>query len=296
MKLALALLVGCSGGPRAADAPDSELVFVRTWTEAGSTLVVQTRFDPGGEVTLPQPPADPASAMTFEPVGEPGRERIGGHEVVTQRWKWSATKGNYEIPALTAHWKGPESEADAASSPLFVDVDSEPLGREGDLADIEEPARVWTIPWRGIALAGGVGALLLGGVALAFRTGGRRGPVYIPPEPPDVVALRQWDAVRADPLLDDHQKAVQISRIFRVYAEVVLGFPATAYTTSEILARMVDLPHLPDGNVPRAKRLLRATDRVKFAGEAARTDLFDELDADLRTFIGSTRPHSWTPE
>lgn len=297
--LLLAGLLACADRP-AEPAPDAP-VEARAWLEgpAGApsgTLVVQTRYDPAGDVTLPQPPADPTSAMRFEPKGEPERERIGDEEVVTQRWTWSASKGNYEIPAMPAHWEAGDAEADAATSPLFVDVETEPLGREGELADIVEPEPVREIPWRALAIGGGVAALLLGGVVVAFRSGRSRGPAYVPPEPPDVVALRQWDAVRADPNLDDYRKAEQISRIFRVYVEAVLGFPAPAWTTSEILARLTDMPHLPEGNVPRAKRLLRATDRVKFAGDRAKADLFDELDSDLRAFVGTTRPHQWKPE
>ena len=294
----LAWLLAC-GAPTPPPTEDPPVV-ARAWLEgsanAGSgTLVVQTRYDPAGDVTLPQPPAEPTSAMAFAPKGEPERERIGDDEVVTQRWTWTAPKGSYEIPAFPVHWQAGEAVADAATSPLFVDVQTEPLGREGDLADIEEPAAVRVIPWRAISIGGGVAALLLGGVIVAFRSGRSRGPTYVPPEPPDVVAIRQWEAVRADPSLDDHAKAVQISRIFRVYVEAVLGFPATAWTTSEILARLVEMPHLPEGNTPRAKRLLRATDRVKFAGEAAKADLFEELDSDLRAFVGTTRPHQWRP-
>ena len=112
-------------------------------------------------------------------------------------------------------------------------------------------------------------------------------------EPPDLVALRQWDAIRSDEGLDDETRAQGASRIFREYTEAVLVFPASSWTTSEILRHLQRLAHLPQGNLPRAKRLLRATDRLKFAGESARDELFDELDADLRGFVASTRPSKW---
>lgn len=293
--LLLALALACGGPPPAPAATGP--VEVRSWIEggkAGGTLVVQTTFDPAGQVTQPEPPA--AGGLELKADGEPVRERVGAREVVTQRFAWTAPKGNYEIPGAKAHWKGPAGEADATSTSLFVDVQADPLGREGDLADIQDPPRVRTIPWRAIGIVAGVGGLLLGGIGVAFFGTRRRAPLVVPPEPPDVVALRAWDAVRKDPSLDDYAKAVQISRIFREYTEAVLGFPATAWTTSEILDRLASLAHLPEGNVPRAKRLLRATDRVKFAGEQAKQELFEELDADLRAFVGTTRPHQWRPE
>ena len=295
----LLFLLACGTAPTPTLPSDSDSISVRTWIEGGKNdgvLVVQTTYDSAGEVTLPKAPVDPNSAMTFQAQGAPQEERVGAREVVTQRWKWSAPKGNYEIPALVGHWKGPDQELDASSSPLFVDVQTDPLGREGELADIGEPGRIRSIPWRAIGVGGGVAVLLLGGVFVAFRAGQRRGIPQVPPEPPDAIAIRQWDAVRHDPALDDYQRALEISRIFRTYVEAVLGFPATAWTTSEILGRLGDLSHLPEGNTPRAKRLLRATDRVKFAGDQARAELFEELDSDLRAFVGSTRPHQWRPE
>jgi hypothetical protein len=287
----LAVLVAC--GKPAVPAPvEAAQVEARDWIEAsndrGGTLVIQTSFDPAGQVALPTPEVQ---GMTFEAPVEPDHERVGSREVVTQRFAWTAAKGSYEIPALNVHWKGADSEADAATSPLYVDLGVPPPGREGDLADIHDPKRIWTIPWLAIGVTAGVTGLLLGGVLVAFRAGGRRGAVVLPPESPDVVALRQWEAIRSDPSLDDYAKAVHLSRIFRVYAEAVLAFPASAWTTSEILERLGLMAHLPEGNIPRARRLLRATDRVKFAGERAGVDLFEELDSDLRAFIGTTRPH-----
>ena len=56
------------------------------------------------------------------------------------------------------------------------------------------------------------------------------------------------------------------------------------------------MAHLPKGNVPRAKKLLRATDLVKYAEVSPESDFFDDMDADLRAFVGSTRPRSWSEE
>ena len=56
------------------------------------------------------------------------------------------------------------------------------------------------------------------------------------------------------------------------------------------------MQHLPEGNMARARRLLRATDRVKYAELRPGQDFFEDLEADLRAFVGSTRPRTWEDE
>jgi hypothetical protein len=285
------LLAACATPPAVEAPPVAAEVWVEHATDEGGQLVVQTTYDPRGTLDLPQPEVE---GLTFSPVGEPERERLGQREVLTLRWDFKGGKGSYEIPPLRVGWDGPDDDAEDETDPLFVDLGVEPP-RQGEIADIRDPSRVWSIPWAGIATTMAVTGLLGAGIATAFRLGGRRRPAQVPPEPPDVLALRLWDVVRADPALDDLERAVRLAAIFRGYSEAVLGFPATAWTTSEILERLGAMPHLPEGNVPRARRLLRATDRVKFADARAGADLFEELDADLRAFVASTRPHAWSP-
>ncbi len=290
---ALGWWLAACGAPAPAPAPVAA-VEARAWLEAvgdgGGTLVVQVGYDPAGQVSWADPAVD---RLHFVDAGPPQRERIGGREVLTSRWTFTGAPGSYEIPALVASWTGDGGPVEAATSPLFVDLGVPPLGRDGELADIEEPGRVWAIPWGAVAVGGGVSALLLGGVGLALWRG-RRAPPPAPVDPPDIRVLRAWDAIRGDASLSDEEKATRLSGLFRAYVEEVLGFPATAWTTSEIVDRLGQLAHLPEGNMPRAKRLLRATDRVKFAGVRAGSDLFAEGDADLRAFIGSTRPRAWS--
>lgn len=290
--LAMLVLAGCGGG--ALSAADGGPIEVRTWLEGepganGGMLVVQTAFPAGADVQLPIPQVE---RLRLQPVDEPVVERIGRREVVTQQYRFTGPKGSYVVPALDAIWT-PEDGGEpvtASSSPLYVDLGVDPP-RDGELADISDPGAVWTVPWGAVGAVGGVGGLLAAGLWLALRGVRHRPEVALPPEPPDVIAIRRWEAARQDPALDDEGKAVAISLIFREYAEEVLGFPASKWTTTEIVERLRGLVHLPEGNVPRARRLLRATDRVKYADAAATADLFEELDADLRAFIGSTRPH-----
>jgi hypothetical protein len=290
----IALLLAC--GTQAPDPAVEPQAAVHTWLDGkpstgGGTLMVVEEHAVG--VTAAVVP--PRSELTLTPRGEPRHETIGDRVVTTQAWSYSGDTGHHEIPPFTVPWTAPDGTTGTASAPsLFVDLGVPPV-QAGKLADIADPSPVWTIS-RGL-LAGSllVGGLVAGGLWVAFRNPKPRGPAPAAAVPPDVAALRAWDAVRKNPELDDLAKASELSRIFREYAEIVLRFPATKWTTSETLTHLQKLEHLPEGNVPRARSLLRATDRVKYAGEGAKAELFEELDADLRAFVATTRPHAWTP-
>jgi hypothetical protein len=283
-----ALLSCASPAPAPVGPPPGPEVL--TWVEGApargvATLVVQVRAPADADLALPEPEIP---RLTVTPVDSAIQERVGAQVVTTRRYRLTGEPGSYEIPSLSA--------GDAASAPIWLDLGA-PASTLDGFADIVDPAPTYSISTAmvvGSVCVGLTAVGAVGGVALAFSAAlrGRR-PRELPPEPPDVLALRRWDAVRADPTLDDQAVAVAIATIFREYAEAVLGFPATAWTTREILDHLGSLAHLPDGNVGRAKRILRATDYIKFADAAARDALFDELDDALRTFVGSTRPRRY---
>lgn len=292
--LPLVLLLACSPGM---EDTGPEGVVVRSWFDgtpnaAGGHLVVQVETPAELEVDLPEPTAQ---GLRFQEDGEGRVETVGDRVVVTRRWHFTGPEGSYEIPPLEVHWADEEGEVQSAwSVSLFADLGVEPP-RPGEMADIVEPSRAWSIPWSWGLLCLGTSGAGLGGLVYLLRraTRRRRQPPPVVPERPDVVALRAWEIARKDPDLDDHDRAVAINRILRAYIQAVLAFPAESWTTSEILAHLDGLAHLPQGNVPRARRLLRATDRVKYADEDARADLFEDLDADLRAFVESTRSRTW---
>lgn len=293
--IALLALLACAGPGAALQVADAPPVEVRSTLDgevkgSGGAIVVQLEQDAAVNATIAVPEV---YGLTFTPE-VPRVEHLGDRVVTTTRYAFAGKPGHYEIPGFVAAGDGPAGPVRAESGALFVDISVKPVA-VGKMVGIDEPAAIRRVPgWLKIGLLG-TASLLVGGVWLAFRGFTRRTPPPVPEEPPDVLALRAWAAVRRDASLSDDERALALSRIFRDYTEVVLHFPAAKYSTTEILEHLTQLPHLEEGNLPRAKRLLRATDRVKYAGDQPKEELFDELDADLRAFVASTRPYTWSP-
>lgn len=285
MKKALCLLALASCTPETPIeqvAPDAE---VRSWIDdvsaVGGTLTGQVVAPTSDDLQLASPESQ---GLTFEALGDPRLEQAGSSTIVTQQWSFSGEKGNYRIDGPAVLFE--DGERLVAPS-LFVDMGVE-APSEGTLADIDDPTQVDPFPAVAVAVGSGVALLFFSGVWFAMRSR----PTEVPKTvlSPDIIALRAWDKVQRDTTLNDHERALAISDIFRTYAESVLAFPATAWTSTEILRYLEGLQHLSAANLPRAKGLLRATDRVKFADEAATAELFERLGADLEAFVQSTRP------
>lgn len=273
------------------DVPPPRGVAIRAYRDGepdakGVNLLVQVETP---AAITPQLAVPEIPDVTFSLVGEPTSEVVGDHRITTARLRADTPTGRFALGPFLASGTTEDGPFSAPSGVVYVDVGVDPL-QIGDIADIAEPAAVWTVPVGPILAGVGVVGLVVAGLAVALRRARPTPLAEVAAEPPDIVALRAWKAVRHDPALDDFQKALALSRIFRDYAEAALNFPASKWTTSETLDYLGALPHLEEGNLPRARRLLRATDRVKYAEEAPGTDLFEDLDADLRAFVSSTRP------
>lgn len=258
--------------------------LVEAWVQSPDgkpEIVLQIRADEAVEITPPSGDGVTLGAM---------RERVevvGGLTVTTRTWQLQPRPGSAVLSGACATAGGGEP---VCAEPVYVDFGKAP-DRPG-MADIVEPGRLWSIPWLPI-----FGAVAVLGILVAWARRARSKPPAPvpagPPEPHDARALRRWAEVQADTTLDDLSRAEALSEIFREYVEAALAFPARSWSTTETLAHLGRLAHLARENVPRARSLLRATDRVKYADVRPGADLFEELDADLRAFIDSTRPRAW---
>ncbi len=292
--LLLAMVLACSGGSSGdLTKVDPGKPAMSTWldgevSDGGGRLVVQVSVPDGADVELTEPEVE---GLVFTEDGEPRVESLRNRSVLTRRYLFTGNRNSYELAALQTEWTNEDASGTINSDPLWIDIGVE--GPDvGELADIQEPRRIIVIPWTPI---GAILAVLLS-VALVLLW---RARTRVVPEPiiirmrPDRKALLDWTAARESTLLTDYERAVELSRIFRTYAEAVLAFPAQKYTTTETLSHLTGARHLPEDSVPQAKRLLRATDFVKYADDDISSTFFTDLDTDLKAFIRSTSPHDW---
>jgi hypothetical protein len=280
---------GDAAGPTAGE-PSAEGVEVQTGVETddkGALLLrVLVSAPTGVDWTLQLPEV---AGLSYGPPASRS-EQLGNRVVTTRRFPLRAAQGRYILEGVCA---SPDNgDPPSCGESLYVDLGEAP--DRTAMADIVEPSRVWYLPV--LEVLAGAGALGLAGWALRRRLQvaavvPEAAPA--PPEAPHLAALRRWEAVRRDKQLSDYDKALALSEIFRAYAEAVLDFPARAWSTTETLEHLASLGQLPQENVPRARRLLGATDRVKYADDLPSERFFEDLDSDLRAFIDSTRSRTW---
>jgi hypothetical protein len=286
----LALLACAETLPPSAGEAGGDTVEVSTGVETGDKgalvlrVLVSAPNDVKWELSLPE-----VEGLSYGPAAS-RTEQLGGRSVLTQRLPLRGSPGRYIVEGVCA--QPDNGDPASCAEPLYLDL-GEPPDRSA-MADIAEPERLYYLPLRELAAAAALAALGLWAYRRRAATTVEAPPAPLaPPEPPDLAALRRWEAVRRDASLSDFDKALALSEIFRAYAEAVLLFPARAWSTTQTLEHLTQLTQLPQENVPRARRLLRATDRVKYAEDRPTAQFFEDLDSDLRAFIDSTRSKQW---
>jgi hypothetical protein len=210
----------------------------------------------------------------------------------TRTWSLAGDDGSYHVPAATLRFVG-EGDAHRDVPAAAVDFDIGVQGPTSDLEGLIAPPVPAPFPWKKW-LAAGAGALGILALALwAWRRRQRRlnaPPPPIPLPPPDLEALEAWALLQADGDLDDHARAVGLSRIFRRYLERAMdGMLATTWTQQEILRALGNLD-LNAELLGCSRKVLSATDALKFARRGGGERFFSELDQDFRRVIERTRP------
>jgi len=205
------------------------------------------------------------------------------------RFSLSGDGGSYVLPPVEIVFsKAGEKDRVRQSARLFFDVgDGGPQSElEGFVALPAPKENPW--PRRIAWIAAGVVCVLL---FLFWWWKRPRKPVpVLPPIAPDKEALSAWSVVWNDPDLDDHDRALALSQIFRRYVERVFHLPASAYTSMEVLDRLEAA--LSAQHFGQSRRLLGATDRIKYARRGGGRTLFESLDSDFRELIAATKPSS----
>jgi hypothetical protein len=220
-------------------------------------------------------------------------EEMGDHRVTTQTWSLEGPPGSYVIDSGKATVQKPQGQSEPiVAPPLFVDVGVK--GPSSKLEDIASLTPAPPSPWPWWAAGGLVAALLL--VAAAWWwTHRRKKKTTVPPEAAHVVALREWRAVMDHADLDDHTRALRLSEVFRRYLEARHALPATAWASGEILDALYDRGKVAALQLDQARRLLLATDLLKFARKGGGKQFFIELEESFQSYLAATRPSEPVP-
>ncbi len=252
------LLLACDDAPTPLPPPAS------VWVEA-------RRVDVNTAVRIHAPASTPMptiEGLTLTPVstGDDG----------SAIWDVTGEEGSYILDVPTT---------DGAVVPVYVDigVDGPTGGTMADLAGPRtKPAPVWPYLLAGLL---GLGTL----IAATFAAWNRWKPIPPPPpaEPPDVIARREWAALRARMELPPADLALALSAVYRRYLDAVHVWPASSRTTREILDNLAG--DLSASDLDCARRLLSAMDLVKFADREAQRSLFEQLDTDFHTLLAPRR-------
>ncbi|MSQ01941.1 MAG: hypothetical protein EXR71_08615 [Myxococcales bacterium] len=233
---------------------------------AAAVYVDARRASSGGAIALRAPPGSTVEGSTGMVVAD-GSEG---------QWTLSGADGSYIVTVSP-----PGGEAVR----IFVDigVDGPTGGPMDELQQLPPPAPpVW--PWVAASLV-----VLAAALAVAAWAWKRLKPVPPAPAPmpAHLVAHRAWVALRSRTGLRPEQVAGQMSDIFRTWLDADLRFPATQRTRREILDVLAG--YVTAAELDAARRLLSATDLVKFAERSEHADLFDRLDHDFYAIVCPVR-------
>jgi hypothetical protein len=203
------------------------------------------------------------------------------------RFSLTGPSGNYVLEPVEIEFLRSDGESrKRESARLFFDVG--PEGPRSDLEGLAELPPLKENPWRRRLLWAGLG-FLLAAILLFWWWKRPRKPIpVLPPIAPDKEALAAWAMAWNDPDLDDHGRALLLSQIFRRYVERVFHLPASAFTSMEVLEQLSS--DLSEHHLGQSRRLLGATDRIKYARRGGGRSLFESLNTDFRELIEATKP------
>lgn len=298
----IAAQMACGSAPQdvtsEAPPPPVELRTAIDKTEAttGDILLYEVVVERAAEIDVDL--GEPGAAIGGFRIVDMGRDAPAhkGQRVIERRWyKLRADLvGSYIVPPVTAGFStGAEANGTSQqllSSPIYVEVTSV-LGQEGNATDIRDIKPLEAIPrtrWGVWLMSGAVP--VVGAVAFLFWRR-RRGKLELPPLPAHEIAYQALNSLRELDLAEGataRRYCFLLSEILRAYVEARFGLNATDLTTPEILARVDELRRVAGDDKERLRRVLDATDRVKFADERSSVGVLSTAYEDALTFVEHT--------
>ena len=292
--LAMVLLVAC--GQELLPALARPDVDVRLELEArkvaaGQPVVatVQVIQAEGVELRVAEPAAEGLELELEEERTEP----FDGWSLSTRRYLLRGEPGSYVVAlvgAVAVHPDGHEEQLEVA--PVFVDIGVD--GPSSELEDLVMPVPPEPPMWPWVLAAGVLIGLVIAGAIWLWRRR-KRATQRVQAQPAHVLALHAWQVVQRDRSLSDHARALQLSEVFRRYLEAVHPMPASSLTTREICDAIYRDGLVPGALLDRARRILMATDLLKFARRGGGVEFFHELDEDFQAYVFATRPREAAP-
>jgi len=211
-----------------------------------------------------------------------GPSVVGNRSRTVATFELSGEDGSHVVVVPPVEATGPGDQTRTIEPPpVFVDIGKAPAPLSGLVGPEAIPEEAGWSPW---VVAGAVGSGLLAlGLAAWLVVRARRRPTPLP-DPADVVARAAWQAARQN-ISDDHALALALSQIFRQFLQEVTGFPMLARTTREIVRQLEQEELVAAAMRQQARRVLDATDRLKFAREGGGEDFFHALEIDFLAVV-----------
>jgi hypothetical protein len=185
------------------------------------------------------------------------------------------------------------------SAPNYLEVLSFPIDTTDTIRDIKglykAPVTIREVlPWVALAMVAGLAVWVL----LSYLKKRKRNEPFIarsvPVEPPDIIALRELERLKAEKVWQQGRIKEYYSRlsdIIRTYLESRYNIMALEQTSFEILLSVQDLTG-KDTNYNLLNNLLQLSDLVKFAkAEPEPEENMNQLDNSVQ-FVRNTRPQS----
>lgn len=282
----VALLVGCGSGPvlppLSPPPVDVEVRVAHTVVASGEPIVVEVTRWTASDWMLP-PTAPLAESLEGRLLSEDGPALVGDRTRTVTTYELSGADGSYVVVVPPVEARGPADQTrQIEPPPVFVDIGRTPPALDG-LVGVEAVTEPEGLPTTALVVAGGIATLGFGLLIAALVFVAREKPVELPRRA-DVAAREDWAAARTA-TTDDHALALALSQVFRRFLQAVTGYPMLTRTTREIVRYLEQQELLDDTLRPRARRVLDATDRLKFAREGGGSDFFDALEADFLAVV-----------
>jgi hypothetical protein len=259
---------------------------------------IEAAFPESKQIDFPDTLGDEAdfrsasTDATSPRLGEDGKVRVEQSYLIEPY-----VAGKLTIPAIEVRYRDKsalEDEKTVATEPFEIEVEAVPSAEEetADLRDIHDPLAVpFPMAW----LIGGTLAALAAAAAAWYWWKSRQTPapmVETPPDPADVIALRELDQLVARGLAVEgriKELYAGVSDILRHYIEARFGLHAPEQTTEEFLFELRRTLGFDPVHRALLRQFLEHTDMVKFAEVRPAPPQIDDTIAACRRFIIETK-------